>query len=159
MATSVERPSEEMQRLIRSIAGPARAGEKDEQLRARAARRLNAHLPGHHQISDRRAKSYWYAEIDLIPSHHMDRARELAGVQGIQELADAVEHIEARVEGVLERAIERLLARRGLGDDPRVAGGAARAADGGRRVAASDGRGDPRPALAGPMPRSASAVT
>jgi len=112
-----ESPKDEMQRLIRKIAGRAAAGEKDEQLRARAARRMNWELAPHRQIGLRRARSYWYAEIDDIPSDHMDRARELALVLPIEEAINAVERAEHHLAHMRERLLDRLVG--GGSSDPR----------------------------------------
>jgi hypothetical protein len=115
----MEFPSAEMKRLIRGIGGAARAGEKDEQLRARAIRRMNMGLAGDRQIGERRGKSYWHGETEDIPSDHMDRARELAFVQPIQEAEDAIEHAIVHVEEVLAGLRSRLA---GSGSAPRRVG-------------------------------------
>lgn len=87
-----ENPAGEMARLIREIAGTATAGETDEQLRMRAARRLG--------ISASRAKVFWYAETENIKSEEMDRARLLAAAQPIEEAIDAVERAELWIESL-----------------------------------------------------------
>lgn len=92
-----------MKRLIRVIGGKASAGEKDEQLRAMAMRRLNLALDEDRQITDRRARTYWHGEMEDIPSDHMDRARELAFVQPIQEAEDAITNAELFLEGLRAR--------------------------------------------------------
>lgn len=102
-----ESPADEMQRLIRQIGGKAIAGEKDDQLRARAARRLNAELPPKQQIGPRRAKAYWYSEIADVPSHHMDRARELGFVQPIEEAFNAIETAEQFLDNLRQRLLDR----------------------------------------------------
>ena len=126
----MEFPSAEMKRLIREIGGKAHAGEKDEQLRARATRRMNMDLPGDRQISERRGKSYWHGETDDIPSDHMDRARELASVQPLQEAEDAITNLIDQVEKALPDLLHRLAdaassARRGVGIVSGVSGTAA----------------------------------
>jgi len=92
MSGKTETAPAEMARLIRIIAGPARAGEKDEQLRARAARRLG--------IGESRAKVLWYQETDNIRSEEMDRARLLAAARPIEEAIDAVERAELWIESL-----------------------------------------------------------
>lgn len=134
MSAKTEIPQDEMKRLVREIAGKATAGEKEPQLMARAARRLNAGLPGDLQVSDRKLRAYWYAETSDIPSHHMDRARELAFVQPIEEAIHAVETAERFLEGLRQR----LMARPGA--DRRAAG--ASNSDGQQRRAADSSRAD-----------------
>lgn len=104
MSEKSEKPSHEMQRLIRAIAGKPLAGEKDDQLRARAARRMG--------ISQGRAKTFWYAETENIRSNEMDRARELAFVAPIEEAIDAIERAERHLEAVLDQVRGRIAARR-----------------------------------------------
>jgi hypothetical protein len=48
LSAQPESPKDEMQRLIRLIAGKATAGEKEPQLQSRAARRMNMELFGPH---------------------------------------------------------------------------------------------------------------
>ncbi|AKR55733.1 hypothetical protein XM25_07965 [Devosia sp. H5989] len=105
----MESPAEELQRLFRGLAGKAEAGEKDSQLMARAARRMNVKLPPQWQIAERRARSYWYGEIDAPPSLHMDVARSLGAAQPLEEMIDAV----AGVERYLEELQSRLAQYRG----------------------------------------------
>lgn len=105
MSAKLESPKIEMKRLLRVIAGKALAGEKDDQLRMRAARRLNADLPCDRLISDRRSRSYWHAESEDIPSDHMDRARELAFIQPIQEAEDAIVKAEEFLAGLRARLV------------------------------------------------------
>lgn len=102
-SASTETSAAEMQRLIREIAGKAAAGEKDEQLRARAMRRLNMALRGDRQINPRRARGYWYAEIADVPADHMDRAREVAFVLPIEEAMDAAAAAEKFIDGLRAR--------------------------------------------------------
>lgn len=108
MSARTETPAEEMQRLIRAIGGKAVAGEKDEQLRARARRRLNMMLPPERHIGARRARSYWYCECADIPSDHMDRAREVAFLLPIEEAHDAVCQAETFIRSLRERLLARI---------------------------------------------------
>lgn len=85
-----ENPKEEMARLIRVIAGTRAPGETDEHLRRRAARRLG--------ISPGRAKSFWYGETENIRADEMDLARDLAAVQPLENLANAIEATERYLE-------------------------------------------------------------
>lgn len=114
MSAKPEFPRDEMQRLFRKIAGRALPGEKGQQQMLRAARRLNRALAEGREIGARRAKAYWYGEIDDVPSDHMDRARELAFVQPLQEAHDAVAAAETLVRNARERLLERAL--RGAAD-------------------------------------------
>ncbi|MDR3473372.1 MAG: hypothetical protein P4M09_17060 [Devosia sp.] len=132
LSANTESPSQEMQRLFRTIAGKASAGEKDEQLRSRALRRMNADLIGPRQLGPRRARAYWYGEIDDVPSHHMDRARELAFILPIEEAIDAVEVAEQFLSGLRESLLERVTR------SPGASGGRGAAGDCDRR--ASDPR-------------------
>lgn len=120
MSSISETPRDEMQRLIKVVAGKRLAGETDEQLRFRAAHRL--------RISDSRAKVFWYGDTDNIRSDEMDRARELAFVQPIDEAINAVE--------AAERAIEALALDGCLGLADRVLAGLQR-----RLAARFDGSG------------------
>ena len=147
-----------MKQLIRAAAGTASAGEKEEQLRARATRRLNAGLDGERQISDRRARAYWHGEIDDVPSHHMDRARDLAAIQPIEEVLDAVDRAEQWIDdalshgpaGLADRVLAGLHARladrvrgaavpagdaRAVGSDPALSRAERRVVSGRRRAA------------------------
>lgn len=90
-----ETPSQEMQRLIRVIAGRQIAGEKDEQWRARAARRMG--------ITPSRARVFWYGLTENIRSDEMDTARELAFVQPIQAAEEAITDAEKFLEGLRSR--------------------------------------------------------
>src|SRR5690606_26376468 len=83
---NLESPKQEMARLIRIVAGARGPGETDEHLRRRAARRLG--------MSAGRARTLWFSGTDNIRSDEMDRARDLAAVQPIQEAIDAVESAE-----------------------------------------------------------------
>lgn len=105
MSAKKESPKIEMQRKLREIAGAARAGEKDDQLRARAVRHMNAELVPDRQIGESRGKRYWYAEIEDVPSDHMDRVRELAFVHPLQEAQDAVERAEQHLESLRQRLV------------------------------------------------------
>ena len=109
LSAKLESPAEEFKRLFRGVAGKADAGEKDSQLMARAARRMNVKLPEDRQISERRARSYWYGEIEEPSSLHMDVARSLGGTQPLEEMIDAV----AGVERYLEELQSRLAQFRG----------------------------------------------
>jgi len=110
-AKNLEKPADEMARLIRVIAGKPTAGEKDEQLRARAARRLG--------ISASRAKVLWYGETTNIRSDEMDEARRLAAVQPIEEYINAAIAAEKYIEelaingcfGLADRIVADLLGR------------------------------------------------
>lgn len=104
----IETPAEEMGRLIRVVAGNAAAGEKDYQLIARAARRMNVELKGNQQIGERRARAYWYSEIEDVPSHHMDRARELTFLHPIDEAINAIEAVQAYLNTKLERLLDEV---------------------------------------------------
>lgn len=108
MSATRENPPREMQGLMHVIAGARVGKETGEQLRAKVARRLNSVLPADRQISPSRAKRYWYAEIDDIPSDHMDAARRLARVQPIKGMEDAAEAMAVRLEEVLDGIRERL---------------------------------------------------
>lgn len=99
MPKNVESPAQEMQRLVRTIAGKRQPGEKDPSMMARAARRL--------RITQRRARTYWYAESQFISSTDMDLARELAFVQPLQEAHDAIEIAERYLEGLRLRLADR----------------------------------------------------
>jgi len=109
LSAKMESPAEELQRLFRGLGGKAQAGEKDSQLMARAMRRMNAKLPADRCITERRARSYWYGEIDEPPSLHMDVARSLGAAQPLEEMIDAV----AGVERYLEELQSRLAGFRG----------------------------------------------
>lgn len=111
-----ETPKQEMARLIRVVAGPASAGERDYQLITKAARRLNDDLPPFQQLSERRARSYWYEEIEDVPSHHMDRARLLAPDQPIEEAINVLQAAKRRINHELERLLDEA-----LGDSPDAA--------------------------------------
>lgn len=119
-SANAESTAVEMQRLIRQIAGKADAGEKDEQLRARAMRRLNMGLEGDRQVGPRRARGYWYAEIADVPADHMDRAREVAFVLPIEEALDAAEAAERFIRGLHAR-LAAMAAGGGHGDARRSA--------------------------------------
>lgn len=112
LSAKMEKPSDEMKRLIRTIGGKASAGEKDDQLRVRALRRMNLELHDDRQISERRSRMYWHGEAEDIPSDHMDRARELAFVQPIQEAEDAITTAEAFLAGLRARLETRAPIRR-----------------------------------------------
>lgn len=90
-----ETPAQEMQRLIRVIAGKQIAGEKDDQWRARAARRMG--------ITTSRARVFWYGLTENIRSDEMDTARELAFVQPIHAAEEAVRDAETFLEGLRAR--------------------------------------------------------
>jgi hypothetical protein len=102
-----EAPRDEMQRLIRRIAGSRHAGEKDFQLMDRAARLMG--------ISSSRAKVFWYAATDNIRSEEMDRARDLAAVQPIREAKDAIQQALGELRDLL-RDGNRVLAHGPLAD-------------------------------------------
>ena len=89
MPKILEKPEVEMARHIRVIAGKARPGERDEDLRTRAARKLG--------ISASRARVFWYGETENIRSDEMDRARELAFVAPIEKVEDATKQLEEAV--------------------------------------------------------------
>lgn len=90
MAKNLESPRAEMQRLIRLIDGDRVAGEKDDHLRERAARRMGITLS--------RAKVFWYGETDNIRSEEMDRARALSGAQPFEEMENAIDKAFAAAE-------------------------------------------------------------
>lgn len=90
-----ETPAQEMQRLIRVIAGKQIAGEKDDQWRARAARRMD--------ITPSRARVFWYGLTENIRSDEMDTARELAFVQPIHAAEEAIRDAETFLEGLRSR--------------------------------------------------------
>jgi hypothetical protein len=130
VSKNLETPADEMARLIRVIAGKASAGEKDQQLRARAARRLG--------ITTSRARVFWYGETDNIRSDEMDLARELAFVQPIQEAEDAITTAEAFLAGLrarLEGSLGTPARRVGAGHPLRRAGDRPQREVGGRPVA------------------------
>lgn len=93
-----EEPAAEMQRLLRTIAGEKRADENNKSLLSRVYRRLQLG-----DLTHRTLESYWRGTVRDVPSHHMDRARELAFVQPLQEAQDAVERAEAFLEGLRAR--------------------------------------------------------
>lgn len=138
LSASAETSAHEMQRLIRQIAGKATAGEKDDQLRARAMRRLNMALRGDRQIGPRRARAYWYAEIADVPADHMDRAREVAFILPIEEALDAAAAAEQFIDGLRARlaSLAGGGGHAGTGSAEPSARGMASAADGGAGIAA-----------------------
>lgn len=116
-----ETPSQEMQRLIRVIAGKQIAGEKDDQWRARAARRMG--------ITSSRARVFWYGLTENIRSDEMDTARELAFVQPIQAAEEAIRDAETFLEGLRQRlasaagtSVRHTGADRGVDHPKRVVG-------------------------------------
>ena len=120
MSAKMESPAEELQRLFRGIAGKAEAGEKDSQLMARAMRRMNAKLPSDRQLTERRARGYWYGEMEEPPSLHMDVARSLGDAQPFEEMIDVIAAVEERLAGLQLRLAERGRAhRRELGQGMR----------------------------------------
>jgi hypothetical protein len=96
-----ESPAAEMARLIREIGGKASVGEKEEQLRARAARRMG--------ISASRAKVLWYAETDNIRSDEMDRARRLAFSTPIEEAINVLRAAKLRIDNQLEQLLDEVV--------------------------------------------------
>jgi Arc/MetJ family transcription regulator len=96
-----ESPAVEMARLIREIGGKASAGETDEQLRARAARRLG--------ISASRAKVLWYAETDNVRADEMDRARALAESTPIEEAINVLRAAKLRIDRKLEKLLDEVV--------------------------------------------------
>jgi hypothetical protein len=90
-----------MARLIREIGGKASAGETDEQLRARAARRLG--------ISASRAKVLWYAETDNVRADEMDRARALAESTPIEEAINVLRAAKLRIDRKLEKLLDEVV--------------------------------------------------
>jgi hypothetical protein len=71
---------DEMQRLVRLAAEPARPGELVKEEIRRAARFLGMD-PG-------RVKRYWYGEIEMPPAHEVDAVRaKLAGRPGVRAIA------------------------------------------------------------------------
>lgn len=103
-----ESPAIEMARLIREIGGKASVGETDEQLRARAARRLG--------VSASRAKTLWYAETDNIRSDEMDRARRLAFSTPIEEAINVLRAAKLRIDRELEQLLDEVVS--GVPNDP-----------------------------------------
>lgn len=79
----------EMQGLIKSIGHPLFADEQRVFRIERAARKLG--------ITIRSAKAYWYGEREKIPSHHMDRARELAGEPIVKEAKNELAALRQRI--------------------------------------------------------------
>ncbi|WDR03651.1 hypothetical protein PSQ19_06155 [Devosia algicola] len=136
-------PTDEMQRLIRVIAGPKMAGETDAHIRSRAVRRVNRELSHDRRITDRTAYALWHGEKTDIPSHVMDVARKLAAPaqtldDKLSEIISASQRLENAEQDRLTHAIEiirsaslwRLLDRRSgkgsafAGRDRRRASGA-----------------------------------
>lgn len=110
-----ESPAFEMARLIREIGGKASAGETDEQLRARAARRLG--------VSTSRAKVLWYGETDNIRAAEMDRARALAESTPIEEAINVLRAAKLRIDRELEQLLDEVVSGvpRDSGDRRRMA--------------------------------------
>jgi len=97
MPKILEKPAVEMARHIRVIAGKARPGERDEDLRSRAARKLG--------ISASRARVFWYGETENIRSDEMDRARELAFVAPLDRAEEAIIEAEEFLAGLRARLL------------------------------------------------------
>jgi len=116
MSAKTESPKDEMKRRIREIGGKASAGEKEDQLRDRATRRMNAELFGAQQINARRARSYWYGEIEDVPSHHMDRARALSKDTLIEEAINVLRAAKLRINCELEQLLDEVVS--GVPNDP-----------------------------------------
>lgn len=72
LSKKFESPAEEAQARLRFLARHADGGLK---VKLRAAR-MALGLP---DLTDSKAKSYWYADVNDVPSHHMDRLRSLTG--------------------------------------------------------------------------------
>lgn len=104
-----ERPHQEMKRLMRVIAGKVDPGEKDIVLIERAVRRMNSGLQGDDLIGPRRARTYWYGESRSVDSIHMDRARDLAFVQPIEEAFNALSAAEQYLDDLRARLLDRTI--------------------------------------------------
>lgn len=120
-----ESPAEEMQRLLRTIAGHKRPDENNKSMLSRVYRRLQLN-----DLTHRTLESYWRGAVRDVPSHHMDRCRELAFVQPIQEAEIAIERVIAHYEELrttlrtkLEASTAILVHRPGAGDPVDVPGG------------------------------------
>lgn len=72
LSKKFESPAHEAQERMRFLARKADGGLK---AKLRAAR-MALGLP---DLTDSKAKSYWYAAVNDVPSHHMDRLRSLTG--------------------------------------------------------------------------------
>lgn len=72
LSKKFESPAEEAQARLRFLARHADGGLK---VKLRVAR-MALGLP---DLTDSKAKSYWYADVNDVPSHHMDRLRSLTG--------------------------------------------------------------------------------
>lgn len=72
LSKKFESPAEEAQERLRFLARRAEGGLKTK---LRVARMMLG-LP---DLTDSKAKSYWYADVRDVPSHHMDRLRSLTG--------------------------------------------------------------------------------
>lgn len=72
LSKNFDSPAHEAQERLRFIARKADGGLK---AKLRAAR-IALGLP---DLTDSKAKSYWYASVTSVPSHHMDRLRSLTG--------------------------------------------------------------------------------
>lgn len=79
----------EMQSLIKLIGTPLFADEQRIFRIERAARKLGT--------SVRTAKAYWYGERTKIPSSHMDKARELAGIPIVKEAKNELAALRQRI--------------------------------------------------------------
>lgn len=72
LSKNFESPAHEARERLRFIARNADGGLK---AKLRAAR-MALGLP---DLTDSKAKSYWYGAVNSVPSHHMDRLRSLTG--------------------------------------------------------------------------------
>lgn len=72
LSKKFESPAEEAQARLRFLARRAEGGLK---VKLRVAR-MALGLP---DLTESKAKSYWYADVNDVPSHHMDRLRSLTG--------------------------------------------------------------------------------
>jgi hypothetical protein len=93
-----EAPAEELRRHLVAIAGTKRPDENNKSMLSRVYRRLALD-----DLTHRTLESYWRGTVRDVPSHHMDRARELAFVQPIQEAEDAITTAEAFLAGLRAR--------------------------------------------------------
>jgi hypothetical protein len=72
LSKKFESPAHEAQERLRFLTRKVDGGLK---AKLRAAR-IALGLP---DLTDSKAKSYWYASVNDVPSHHMDRLRSLTG--------------------------------------------------------------------------------
>lgn len=95
VAMSPEAITREMSAIVREAAEPGYAGESVKAAIRRAAFRL--------ALSYRRAKSYWYGDVKLVPAHEADRLRKAKR----QILRDRASRLNSELE-ILQLRLQHL---------------------------------------------------